>query len=395
MTISGLTAARHSASSLERSLDLACFALVAAYVVYVGASFVVGLWLVNLDGSRNATDFVNVWAAGRLVIEGHPASVYDWPVHKAMEVAALGHPFDGYFGWHYPPPFLFVAAGLALMPYGAAAVAWTLGTLPLYLGAIRTIIGDRSGFMLAAAFPAVLCNTVVGQNGFLSAGLLGGALVLVERRPIAAGVLIGLLTYKPHLGLLVPIALAAGGYWRTFTTAAVVATAMVFASWLAFGTDTWIGFIGNIGHTSEAFLVNGWADFGKLQTAFGLVRWLGGSEAAAWIVQGAVALAAAAAIGWVWKRDLDFGLKAATLGIGALLATPYLYTYDLVVLAVPFAFLWRSARVRGFPPYELAGISGACALILAFPFVTAPVGFIAVLVAATLTARRVAMAEAR
>jgi hypothetical protein len=105
-------------------------------------------------------------------------------------------------------------------------------------------------------------------------------------------------------------------------------------------------------------------------------------------VQGAVALAAAIVVGWVWKSKLDFALKAAALGVGALLATPYLYTYDLVVLAVPCAFLWRTARARGFLPHELAGIGAACALILAFPFFTAPVGFAAVLIVATLTARR-------
>jgi hypothetical protein len=202
------------------------------------------------------------------------------------------------------------------------------------------------------------------------------------------------MTYKPHLGLLVPIALAAGGYWRPFVTAAITAAAMALASWLAFGTDTWIGFIGNIGHTSDAFLVNGWADFGKLQTALGLTRTLGGGENAAWIVQAAVALTAAIAVAWVWRSKTDFNLKAATLGVGALLATPYLYTYDLMVLAVPLAFLWRHARAHGLIPYELAGIGLVYALILAFPFVDIPVGFFALLIAAALTARRIVSAGA-
>ena len=388
MVVHALSARRPATPPLERPLDLVCFALVVAYAIYIAASFASGLWVVNFDGSRSATDFVNVWAAGRLVLEGHPASVYDWPVHKAMEVAALGHPFEGYFGWHYPPAFLFVAAGLALLPYGVAAVIWTFGTFPLYLAAVRAIIGERSGWMLAAAFPAVLCNAVIGQNGFWSAALFGGALAQLQRSPIVAGVLFGLLTYKPHLGLLVPIALAAGGYWRAFLSAAVTAVVMALTAWLAFGTDTWIGFVGNIGHTSDAFLVNGWADFGKLQTALGLVRALGGTENAAWVAQGAVFVAAAAAVGWVWRSKTDYELKAAALGIGALLATPYLYTYDLMVLAIPFAFLWRHARTHGLLPYELAGIGIVYALILAFPVIDKPVGFVALLLTAALTARR-------
>jgi len=390
MAVQHISAARQPAPPLERPLDLVCFALVVAYAVYVAASYAAGLWLVNLDGSANATDFTNVWAAGRLVLEGHPASVYDWPVHKAAEVMAIGHEFGGYFGWHYPPPFLVVAAVLALMPYGVAAIGWTLGTFPLYLAAIRVIIGDRSGWMLAASFPAILCNLVDGQNGFLSAALFGGALVTLERRPVAAGIMFGLLTYKPHLGLLVPVALAAGGYWRVFLAATVTAALMALSSWFAFGTDTWIGFIGNIGHTSDAFLVNGWADFGKLQTALGLVRTLGGPDSAAWVAQGAVTFAAAAAVAWVWRGKADYNLKAAALGIGALLATPYLYTYDLMVLAVPLAFLWRHARAHGLMRHELSGIGAIYALILAFPFVDIPVGFFALLIAAALTARRIA-----
>jgi hypothetical protein len=241
---------------------------------------------------------------------------------------------------------------------------------------------------LAAAFPAVLCNFVDGQNGFLSAALLGGALVMLIERPILAGVCLGLLTYKPHLGLLIPIALIAGGHWRTIAAAAIVAILMALASWLAFGTATWLGFIGNIGHTSQAFLSDGWADFGKLQTAFGLTRTLGFSERAAWTVQAIVALGAAAAIALLWRSKAATEIKAAALGAGAMLATPYLYTYDLVVLAVPLAFLWRMGRTSGFLPHELSAIALACLLILIFPFVTAPVGLPAVLIVAALIARR-------
>ncbi|MFI4983250.1 MAG: glycosyltransferase family 87 protein, partial [Nevskiales bacterium] len=192
----------------------------------------------------------------------------------------------------------------------------------------------------------------------------------------------------PHLGLLFPIVLAASGHWRVFITAGIVATLMAIASWGAFGTETWAAFFTNIGHTSQAFLSDGWADFAKLQTAFGLVRMLGGSEPLAWSVQALLALIAAAAVTALWRSRADDEIKAAALGVGAMLATPYLYTYDLVVLTVPLAFLWRLARARVFLNHELAGIALACLLVLIFPFVKAPVGFTAVLLVAVLIARR-------
>jgi hypothetical protein len=388
MALYEMSPAHGAGAKLARPVELICFALVVAHAVYLAASYFQGTWLIAPDGSGVQSDFVNVWAAGRLALAGHAAAAYDWPAHKLVEESAVGHPFDGYFGWHYPPTFLLVAAALSLLPYAAAYVVWLFATFPAYVAAIRAIIGDRVGYLLAAAFPAVLSNFIVGQNGFLTAGLIGGALVLIERRPLLAGVLLGLLTYKPHLGLLFPIALIAGGYWRTFVSAGIVALLMALAAWAAFGAESWQAFFGNIGHTSQAFLSDGWADWSKLQTAFGLTRMLGGSETLAWSVQAAVALLAAAAIAALWRSRVAFEIKAAALGAGAMLATPYLYTYDLVVLAVPLAFLLRLGRARGFLPREMAGIGLAGLLILIFPFVKAPVGFAAVLVVAALIARR-------
>jgi arabinofuranan 3-O-arabinosyltransferase len=123
-------------------------------------------------------------------------------------------------------------------------------------------------------------------------------------------------------------------------------------------------------------LSEGWADWSKLQTAFGLTRTLGGSETLAWIVQAAVSLLAAVSVAIVWRSKAAYDLKAAALGVGVLLATPYLYMYDLVVLAVPIAFLLRLANARGYLPKdlpkdlpkhlpkELIGIGIACGLIL-------------------------------
>ncbi len=374
-------------TKLARPVELVCFALIVAHVVYLATCYVEGSWLTTRNGGGVPSDFVNVWAAGRMALAGHAASVYDWPAHKLVEESAVGHAFDGYFGWHYPPTFLFVAAVLSLIPYATAWLIWTFGTFPAYLVAIRAIIGDRVGYFLGAAFPAVLANFIVGQNGFLTAGLIGGALTLLERRPALAGVCIGLLTYKPHLGLLFPIALVAGGHWRVFAVAAVIAMLMAAASWFAFGSESWEAFFASIGHTSQAFLSDGWADWSKLQTAFGLTRTLGGGETLAWTVQIALALIAAAGVAALWRSRAGYEIKAAALATGALLATPYLYMYDLVVLAVPLAFLCRLGG-RRFLPHELTAIGVACLLIFVFPLIKAPLGFGAILIVAMLIVRR-------
>ena len=387
MALYETSTAGSAGTKLARPVELVCFALIVAHVVYLATCYVEGSWLTMRNGGGVPSDFVNVWAAGRMALAGHAASVYDWPAHKLVEESAVGHAFDGYFGWHYPPTFLFVAAALSLIPYTIAWLIWTFGTFPAYLVAVRAIIGDRVGYFLGAAFPAVLANFIVGQNGFLTAGLIGGALTLMERRPALAGVCIGLLTYKPHLGLLFPVALVAGRHWRVFAVAAAVAILMAAASWLAFGSESWEAFFASIGHTSQAFLSDGWADWSKLQTAFGLTRTLGGSETLAWTVQIALALVTAAAVALLWRSRAGYEIKAAALATGALLATPYLYMYDLVVLAVPLAFLCRLGA-RAFLPHELTAIGVACLLIFIFPLIKAPLGFGAVLIVATLIVRR-------
>src|SRR5271169_51839 len=136
---------------LTRPIELICFALIVGQLVYLIASYLQGSWIVAPDGGGVPNDFVDVWAAGRLVLQGNPAAVYDWPTHKAMEVVALGHPFDGYFGWHYPPTYLPVAALLAKMSYFPAQIIFLSSTFCASMFCLRGIIGERAGYFLAAA----------------------------------------------------------------------------------------------------------------------------------------------------------------------------------------------------------------------------------------------------
>jgi len=235
--------------------ERAAFALVVAYVVFLAISFAIGVWLVDTRGQNIPTDFVNVWAAGRLVLNGKAPDAFDWPIHKAVEEQGVGHPFEEYFGWHYPPIFLFIAAALSLLPYLPAFLTWMVLTLPAYAAIIRVIVAHRIGFLLAGAFPGVLWNVAVGQNGFLTAALLGGALGMMEKRPLFAGVFLGLLSYKPHFGILFPLVLAMDGRWRVFSIAAITALLLIAASWLAFGSETWQAFFHYLPLTSEAIFI--------------------------------------------------------------------------------------------------------------------------------------------
>jgi hypothetical protein len=358
-----------------------------SYAVFLAASFAAGIWLIDTDGHGIQTDFVNVWAAGRLVLEGDPASAYDWVIHKAME-QGVGHPFEKYFGWHYPPTFLFIAAALSLLPYTPAFLAWMAVTLPAYVTVIRVIVGNRIGFFLACAFPAALWNMSTGQNGFLTAALLGGALVATEKHPVWAGIFIGLLSYKPQFGIVFPLVLAVGGQWRIFAVATLTTVMFVLASWLAFGLETWQAFVHYLPLTSQVVLGGGLAGFRKLQTTFGFVRWCGGDETLAWTLHCAMIFACLMAVSLIWRQRLAYEIKAAALGIAVLLATPYLYTYDLVALTVPMAFVVRIGLRERLMAYEIAGFVLAAVLVFLVPITGVPSGFAALLLVAALIIRR-------
>jgi arabinofuranan 3-O-arabinosyltransferase len=365
-----------------------CFVLFVINVSFVPAVYFSHCWIYDSEGLGIPTDFVNVWTAGRLALDGHPALAWDWDIQKRLEVALLGQDFIGNFAWHYPPPFLFVATLLAQFPYAVAFIGWVSISFVPYLAVMRAIVGRPFGLVLAVAFPVVLNNALVGQNGFLTAALIGGTLVLMPARPVLAGICLGLLTYKPQYGLLFPIVLIAASQWTVFITAAIVAVAMASASWLAFGTESWLAFFHWMPMFSQAFLTEGKATFWKLQSIFAMVRFLGGTEQLAWIFQWIMTGSVAISLALMWRSRVSYQLKAAALAAGTLLITPYLFMYDVMVLAIAVAFLVRLGLASGFRRHELGALGCVAGLILGFIFFGAPLGLFATLIVTVLIARR-------
>lgn len=362
--------------------------LALGYLIVLGAAYRNGEFLTDAHGRPIANDFVNVLAAGRLALAGDPASAYDWPLHKAAEVRAVGHPFANYYGWHYPPTFLFVAAALATLPYLAAACVWLAATLAAQAIALRGILRGRAGIFLALGFPAALWNVTAGQNGFLTAALIAGALGLLERRPALAGLCLGLLSYKPQFGLLFPLLLLVDRRWKALAAAALVALALVVAAWLAFGTATFAAFARATPQVGRVVLGDGAADWNRLQSLFGLMRAHGAGEAAAWAIQALGSLAVAAGLAVLWRSRAAYDLKAAALAAGALLVTPYAYIYDCVILAVAVAFLLRHALAHGLATADSAGLACAGALVLIYPGVQTQVGLAAAAIVLAVAGRR-------
>jgi hypothetical protein len=243
-----------------------------------------------------------------------------------------------------------------------------------------------------AAPPAVLANIIVGQNGFYSATLLGLGLLKLEQRPWVAGIFLGLLAYKPQLAVLVPVALAAGGYWRAFVSAGATAVALVVLSLAIHGQETWLAFIAQVGAVGKLVSQQG-IDVGKLQSLFGMLRQLGVAPQIAVAAQVVLALLLAVGVALLWRRPVPFALKAAGLGGAALMVSPYLFVYDLSVLMVAQAFLLRFVLEKGVEEADLWGLVAANVAICAVAFTGQPIGLLGCLVVLGLVWRRVTAAE--
>ena len=333
-------------------------------ILLVFAVFGLGFLLVRSNGLVDyqnrplGTDFSNVYAAGKWVLQGRPEAPFSPALQHEMERKIFGA-HTPFYGWHYPPVFLGLAALLALPPYLLSLALWQAATLMLYLWNIAAIVDDRRVLLAALAFPAVLVNIGHGHNGFLTAALFGGGLLVLDKRPVVGGILLGLLVYKPQFGVLIPFALIAGGRWRTFAAAAATVIAVCAATWYAFETKTWLAFRDSLDFTRTVVLEQGGTGFFKIQSPFAALRLWGAPVGLAYAVQALLALAVVLATIKLWRSDAAHPRQAAGLLAGALLVTPYLLDYDLVVLGPAIAFLAADGIKRGFAPYEKSALAFA------------------------------------
>lgn len=318
--------------------------------------------LTNGAGRPFGDDFINYWSGAWLALHARAAEIYSPAAFHAFEQSVVGAPLDGYL-YSYPPVLLLLTAPLAFIPYVPALAVWLTAGWFAFYRALRLAMPGRGALLFALAAPAVLINAVGGQNGTWTAALFGGGLGLLNRRPLLAGGLLGLLIYKPQLGILIPLALLAGRHWRALAAAGVVAAVLIALSAVCFGADIWADYIRNLGLLRQSILEDGTGVWHRFVSVFVAARRLGAPVETAYLVQGVAAALACIAVALVWFRDSPPAVKNAVLLLGTCLATPYLQDYDLVFGVLVVAWLWQSSAAAGVSEQALK-ISAALLLLL-------------------------------
>ena len=328
-------------------------------LILVGVSLMIAVWavafghgLLDAGGRPLGTDFLSFWSASSLLGQGRPAEVYDHDALFATEqsVAGLDTPL---YTWLYPPMALLLVAPLATLPYLQALTVWLSATLIGYVAALWRFIPYRGALLPILAFPPVFINLGHGQNGFLSAALLGWGLILLPRLPWLAGALMGLIIYKPQLGLLLPVALLAARNWRAFIGAGLAVAALSVASLGWLGADVWAAFLAKSDY-SLLMLEQGLVPWQKMISSFATARMLGASVGFAWAVQATVSLACAGVVWFTWRSPASYLVKIAALTTGTLLAAPLALDYDATLLGIALVALVAEGLQRGFRDWEIS-----------------------------------------
>jgi hypothetical protein len=293
--------------------------------------------MVDMKGKPLGYDFITFWAASHVALAGHAADAYRIPLLFEAEKIAVPASHS-VFVWYYPPTFYLIVLPLALLPYIVAYWAFILPTLCLYLLTFRRVVWNAHAKWCIAAFPGLWMNLFHGQNAFLTAALAGAAMLCLKRRPVLAGVLIGLLAIKPHLAILFPVALIAIGAWSSIIAAATTAVIFVTVGSLTLGSSTLMACLASLKY-ARIFLESGLLPWPKMPTIFAFFRLLGVPVSGAYFFHGVGAVCAVLAVWFVWRRCQDWGLRGAALMTATFLVSPYVFDYDLAWLAFPIAWL--------------------------------------------------------
>jgi Glycosyltransferase family 87 len=317
-------------------------ALTVASIVYVFC----GRGFEDPAGRAVGTDFVSFWSVSWALLNGHSHAIYDPSALAALERTLLPQGDAAFYAWQYPPIALLLVYPLATVPYLAALGIWVVTGLCGYLSAMWRVFPRPLALWISLGSPAVFLTITHGQNAFLTAALLTWGLLLLRDRPILAGILLGAVSFKPQLALLLPFALVAGRHWESVVAAFLAVLSLSLVTVIFFGTNIWRDFVSSTAFAHQ-MLELGLVPYFKMQSVFAAMRLSGSSLSAAYAAQGVAAILAAGMVAYIWRGSADLSVKSAAVLAATPLATPFVLDYDLLIMAPAIGLLARKIAQDG------------------------------------------------
>ncbi len=282
------------------------------------------------------TDFNAFHIAGNLALEGRLSEAYHIDEMRAAQKKLTDA--EGFMPWTYPLPFNLIASALALMPIGAAYFLFTTSSLIAFLSVLRRLVGTELFLITFLNIPALLLNVECGQNGLLTASLVGlFCLWYLEGKKIA-GIPLGLMIIKPHLIAGIGVYLVLKREWQTLLIAGIVGIGCSLIATVLYGAGMWTHFFHAIHEAGDMLKEEKYPLF-RMSSAFAMMLTI--SHHYEWSCVSQIASIALA----LWIINLSIRKASspqASLGIacmGSALFSPYIYDYDLLIVGLGMALL--------------------------------------------------------
>jgi alpha-1,2-mannosyltransferase len=284
-------------------------------------------------------DWVIFQAAARAFFTGDLSRIYD----QAWITSATNSQFAYWLSeplpfplFPYPPVFLLLVLPFAKLSAGVSLLLSQLVQFAALAWALRKLAPDKPYlFFLVGALlaPAAANNVLAGSNAVLVAALIVGGVALLQTKPMLAGALLGGVIFKPQFFVLLPLALIAARQGRALTGMTASAVALILLSAALFGPSLWLDWFNVYLHPQAVAGVNG-TDWGHSwdESVSTCLMLLGVPKTLATVAQVVAASIAAVA---VWRAfRAGHPARLAVLLCAALLASPHVSNYDLILLAI-------------------------------------------------------------
>jgi hypothetical protein len=305
-----------------------------------------------LGRDKVLTDFDAFYIAGLMADRGQAADAY-----RTAEMLSAQQSLTGtasFMPWTYLPPYTLVVWVLAQLPIAVSYLLFFAATFVFYLLVLRRVAGEFLPGVLIAILPTIVLLARTGQNGFLTAGLIGCFLLTFTERRAVAGVPLGLMVLKPHLAGGIALLALLGRRWTAMTIAAAIVAAALLVATAAFGMSVWPAFFAGLRDAAK-FLADGFYPLFRMSSIYASVLAFGGPAWLALAVHAVGVLVAASLLIYAWSRHWEPRLLAATACVSSLFFSPYNYDYDLTILGLAIAFVLPEILERA-GRWELVGL---------------------------------------
>ena len=304
------------------------------------------------------SDFLQEWTGGHILLSEQRSELYNADhfreVQHDQSLLGFSWPESKYYPMVYPPFYYLLVSPLSLLPFKISMLVWQLAMslfagLSVFLWCKYFPPAERNWgkclFATVAFYPLLMCFNTAHKSAFMLCIFTATYLLLFHRRKFAAGLVFGLIAFKPHLAILIPVAMLLKREWRFVAGCCSMVAGLVLLSFAA-GTDLCADYL-QLCLSMGDYSANGGYQLEMSHSLLSALQLTIDKEAYSLFYSSVVGVCLVAIIGLLalslrGKIDTSspqFALQFSALVIATVLISPHFYTYDLTILLLPLGLV--------------------------------------------------------